>query len=120
MSFTERFQSWTDIIKNIVIIVGISLAVIFVGLSVYANISEGKDGDMPDPPSIEKAQYKFIIGQYEVIYTDKYEVQGNGKYLLNGYYALGDDKYKLFKINLPLDEKYCGKIKIIDRTKPGS
>lgn len=114
MSFLERMKSWTDIVKNIVIIAGISLAAIFIVLSVWANISEGKS-EGPNPPTIEKAQYKFIISRYETVYTDKYYIKGDGKYLLHWYYAQSDNKYRLYKIDLPLDKKYTGDIKIIDR-----
>lgn len=116
MSFTERLHTWTGILKNIVIIGGISLAVLFAALSIWANISEGKS-NLPSPPSIEKARYQFVIARYEIIYTDKYQAVADGEYLLHWYYAQSGDKYHLYKIDLPLDKKYVGDILITDRAK---
>ena len=116
MSFTERFQSWTDIIKNIVIIGGIVLAILWGGLSIYAHVTQNNPANPYDIPAIEKARYQFLIQNTgRIVYANAYDVKSAGSYTLKGYYSLDGDKYSYYKADLTLSEKYFGKITITDR-----
>ena len=117
MSFLSRAESWTNIIKNVVIIGGISIAVFFGAISIYANITEDNPGSgPPKPPDISKAAYEVkIVNTGNVIYTDSFEQLAEGVYTLHGYYEIHDGKYKLRKFDITLDEHFFGDIIIKKR-----
>lgn len=53
----------------------------------------------------------YIVNSGDLVYTDDYEGI-NGNYILNGYWVLEGEKYKHYKIKLPLSEDDFGIIKV--------
>jgi hypothetical protein len=117
MSFLNRAESWSNILKNLVIIGGIVIAVLFLSISIYANATEDKlTGGVPKPPAIDKAAWEVKIANTgNVIYTNSWEQPDAGIYLLHGYYELNGGKYKRHKNDLALDEYFFGDIIIKKR-----
>lgn len=118
MSFLSRAESWTNIIKNVVIIAGIALAVFFGALSIYANMTEGRpvDNSLPKPPAIDKAQWEVTIKNTgNILYTNSYLHPSDNLYILNGYWEIDGKKYKQHKNDLTLDETYFGDILVKKR-----
>jgi hypothetical protein len=118
MHFTEGFKNWTDIAKNIAIFGGIIIAIAWGGMSVWANIAESRVDTGPEPPSIKNAQYEFlIINTGQLIYSDSYEHPSDTVWLLHKFYVAKDNKFKLQKADLRLDEYLFGKIIMTDRAE---
>jgi hypothetical protein len=117
MRITGAVRDWTEILKNIVIVGGIVCAVLVFGISIYANVQEGNNGKLKSP-SIEDARYEFLFTNTgRLIYTDEYQIEGDGVYLLKTFYNERSGKYRKQQIELTLDEKYFGEIIVTDRTK---
>jgi hypothetical protein len=118
MSILEKMNISTSIIKNIVIIGGICLVAAFMSLSVVANFTEDKPAGtgLPKSPSVEKAQYEIKVKTTgQVLYTNNYEHPSDAVYLLHRFYAVDGKKYKLFKTDLLMNERYFGPITITKR-----
>ena len=99
-------------LKLVVIIIGIAVIGYF-ALSIIADRAENRiDASVP---SVNDAQYQFKFKTMGiVVYTDKYDTTGEGKYILHGFYNLDKRGWKFHKTDLPLDEHYFGDI-IIER-----
>jgi len=93
------------------------------GVTVYAHFFDKGDnpGGLPDFPSVKKAEYQFyLVSTRSFIFTDDYEIVSHNspkKYLLHGYWENTGGKYKHRDGDLPLDEKYFGKIIISRRVE---
>jgi hypothetical protein len=117
VSILGKLNLSTSIIKNIVIIGGISIAAIYLLVSVIANATEDRPGSGPKPPSIEKAGWALDIKTTgQTLYTNKYEQSSDDIYILHGFYAIDGKKYKRFKTDLTIDERYFGEISIHKRS----
>jgi hypothetical protein len=113
MSFLSRAESWSNIIKNFVIVGGIVVAVFLLGISIYANATEDRPGGagLPKAPPVDKAAWEVTIKNTgNVLYTDSYEQPSEGVYVLHGYYEIHESKYESHTNDLVLDDNYFGDI----------
>ena len=119
-SFRDSTNAWLSLLLKLVLICVGVIAAAWMGISVYANFQEFNFIDVKNEPSVEKAQYEFIISTTgEVILTEDFDSVASGdrqKYILHGYWKVIKDKWKYSKQDLPLDENYFGKIKWRYRT----
>lgn len=107
------FKNFSQGLMFLFVIFLIILVGTWVIISIIGNVV-GMNNDKT--PSIDKARYAFYLkATNEIVYTDAYENDGDGKYLLHGYYEYIDGKYKRHDNELPLDEYYWGTIKVVDR-----
>lgn len=118
MAFLDKFKTSTDIVKNIAIIGGITLAVVYILLSVIANFTEDRppDSGLPKPPKASKAQWEVTVETTgQILYTNEYEHPADTYHILHNFYAVRDGKYRLFKDDFKMDEAIWGNIEVKKR-----
>ena len=114
MGFRQGVNDWLSIILKGMVIFIIIIGVLWLGLSIWGNITE-KSAAAP-PPSIDKAPLVFtIVNTGQQILTTDYSVEADGRYTLHGFYNLEKGKWKWRNEDLTIDEFYFGEIKIIRR-----
>lgn len=118
MSTRTAISEWLKIIIYIGIIGIIALALVWGGLSVYANITENdNDSVYPDLPKVKKAEYAvYIKANGNLLLTSNYESPAPGVYVLNGYYESNGEKWVYRDAILKLNEKTFGEITISRRS----
>lgn len=113
MTIRQGINDWLSIILKVMAIGGIIILVGYFGLSVWGNVVENKVAKIPDD-----AQYTVLLVDAGQIYlTDDYDVLGNGKYQLNGYFELVKNKWREKDAVITLDEATCGEIVIERRSE---
>ena len=114
MSFRSGLNEWLSIVLKIAGIFLAIFGIVWLGLSIYANIQEPGLIEIKSEPSIEKAQYEFrIVTTGEVLLTEDFDSTASGnrdKYILHGYYKIIKDKWRHRDNDLVLDENYFGEI----------
>lgn len=114
MSFRGALNEWLSIIIKVGIIAAIVCGGLWVGVSIYGNVVEGKTTEVR-MPEIDKAQYVVTLkATGEKFLTDDWDSSIQGQYIMHGYYELEDNKWRWHEANLLLDEFYFGDI-IISR-----
>lgn len=116
MAVRQGLKEWLQIVLMVILILAVSLAILWGGLSIYANIVENNDSDiLPKYPNISKAQYTvYIKATGNVLLTDNYEHPTDNLYILHGYWEISNNKYKYHEGTITLDSLYFGDI-IINR-----
>ena len=113
-SFRDNTKEWLKLILLGLLIFVAIFGILWIGLSIYANFTENRAGNIPKAPSISKAQYEFRIKTTgDVLLSHDFdfnESQGYDIYTLHGFYRIVDDKWKFQDTDLSLNEKYWGKI----------
>lgn len=116
----ERINEILSIILKIMAIAVICIVALWFILSVYANFTEDDaKGAIPALPNISKAKYFlvaepagqiFLANKYDMATDDQYKV-----YTLHGFYDIQKGKWKLHKGDIILNERYWGKLTLIER-----
>lgn len=125
MGLRENLSTTKDflhVILLLMLIAVIGLGVIWFGMSVWANVTEGNLlGTLPKLPG-ENADYVAeITVTGEVLLTPGFDTDisphdpAKQVYILHGFYRLLDDKWRWVKDDFPMDEYYWGEIKIEKR-----
>ena len=99
-------------IVSIIMLIGLICGVGYVGVCVYANVTQSEGVDLPD---ISEAGYSLIIkNTATVILTNDYEVfggeVGNRHYQLSGYWELVDGDFKYREDSIVLSQEIFGEI----------
>ena len=125
--FRDSLDKSLGVIIKLLLIGAISLAIFYLAVSIYANVTENKTPVAAAPPDISKAHYVVTVrNTLEKIYTDNYTLRLSphdpncGELTLYNYWEVRDGEYKLFKHQLVLDEFYYGRIIIERRQRPAT
>jgi len=113
-SFRDNTKEWMKLVLMGLLIFVSILGILWMGLSIFANITENNLTKTPEAPSISKAQYEFKINTTgEVLLSQDFDSdasQGYDIFTLHGFYRIVDNKWKFQDKDLSLNEKYWGKI----------
>jgi len=117
----QRLNDTTSLILKLLIIFLATVAILYLGVSVYGNIAMSnalKTDGLPAYPGVSKAPYEITLTTTGAkLLVKEYDNPSDGVYILNGYYSLKDDRWQWTDRSLKLDEYYFGDIKIIRRVK---
>lgn len=117
MTFLNNINQTLSVFLKAIIIFLLLVFIGYLGLSVWGNATEGRS-QVADMPSIRSAPYMFKMATTgQVILTKTYDTLQEGKYLLHGFYDLGNGKWQFSKYDLMLDSFYWGKITVEKRTR---
>lgn len=121
MSIRDKLGTIRDfqsVVLLTALIVLVTLGILFMGLSIWANVAENSDiTGLPRMPAASKAQYTIELRTTgDVLLTNDYDVAESPNnpdmllYTLNGFYRVENDKWKYDESDIPLDEYYFGEI----------
>ena len=113
MTIASRLNEWLSIVLKLVILVVVILAIMWGGMSIYANVTEKDSGVFPKLPDVKKAQHMVVLKTTgELLLTDDYDILGDGEYVLHGFFSVVDGKWEWHDKDILLNEKYFGEITI--------
>lgn len=115
MGFAQGANTWLSIIWKTLGLAVLALVGIYIGLSIWGNVSLHNDGKPPPEPAVDKATYEILLlTTGEKLLTSDY-TEDSTQYTLNGFYALEKGEWKHHDDTIILDEYYFGKILISRR-----
>ena len=115
MSLTNNINNWLSIILKFGLIIAVAVGIIWVGMSIAANIDEGKNA-MPEFPDADKAGKTVLLKTTgEVLLTNRVDNPSPGIYILRGFFMLKDNEWEYYETDFQVDEYYFGKVVVRDR-----
>ena len=119
----HKLNELLSIILKFFLIIAVCIGIAWAGISVWANIFPPPvPGELPAMPAMSKAQYVVLLKTTgEVMLTNFYSAGVSPKdkslqlFTLKGFYRNTNNKWRLSKGTLLLDEYYFGDIEIVKR-----
>ena len=98
----------------ILVLIGVGIAIGYIGLSFWSSCQIDKGPDMPDA---KEATHEFAIKNTGgLVLSSNYEqhgqVKGERLFILHGYWEMRGKSFKFVDADVQLDEKIFGEIKL--------